>query len=841
MPQQLSSKDLSLFRQLHKYYDSKQYKKGLRNADQILRRNPNHGDTQAMKALILNAMGQTDEAFALAKEALKHDMKSHICWHVYGLLYRSVKNFEEAIKAYKFALRLQPDNGNIQRDLALLQMQMRDYAGYLQSRRAMLQARPGLRQNWTAMAVAHHLSGDLAAAEKVLTTFEETLTKPPPKSDLEHAEAMLYKNTIIAESGDTRRALDHLESIMRNQLDRTAVMEMRAKYLLSLGRMEDAEAAYRELLDRNNEYRAYYEALEKCLSLERSNQEHRERLTALYDEYAKSSERVDAARRIPLDFLEGEEFKTAADPYLRRMLRKGVPSTFANVKALYSDASKKQTIEELVEGYSSELPMNGSAEKQPNGDHSDSFQQAVLFFLAQHYNYYLSRNLPKAMEFTDKALERNPESVDYNMTKARIWKHYGDLQKASETMNHARSLDEKDRYINSKCAKYQLRNHQNEDALKTMSKFTKNDTVGGPLGDLHDMQCLWYITEDGLSYARQGKYGLALKRFKAIYDMFDVWQEDQFDFHSYSIRKGQVRAYVDMVRWEDRLREHPFYARIAIPAAKIYVQLFDKPSLASGLNGPIPDYDKMDASERRKAMKKAKREQEKQEKAEAERREAEKKNAAKKPVGPDGEPKKEDPDPQGKQLLATKEPLGEATKYVEPLLEFAPRNIEGQNVGFEVFIRRKKYLRGLKCLLQTASVDPENPTLHEQTIRLRKSLDSLPEPLSPKVSEVVKSSFTLIPDNVSLSDFNESYISKHAGSAAHIRGGLDARQSLDSNTQKKNEEELIGTLQFSGVDIQDGLDGLALLKSWGADEATVSKYDEAARKRWPEATFFETS
>ena len=100
MPQPLSSKESSLFRQVIRNYEDKQYKRGLKAAEQILKKNPKHGDTMAMKALILNQQGKTEEAFALGKEALTADMKSHICWHVYGLLYRHQKNFEEAIKAY---------------------------------------------------------------------------------------------------------------------------------------------------------------------------------------------------------------------------------------------------------------------------------------------------------------------------------------------------------------------------------------------------------------------------------------------------------------------------------------------------------------------------------------------------------------------------------------------------------------------------------------------------------------------------------------------------------------------------------------------------------------------
>ena len=638
-----------------------------------------------MKALIINGQGASDEAFALAKVALQKSMKSHICWHVYGLLYRSNKNFEEAIKAYKFALKLEPESHQIQKDLALLQIQMRDYSGYTQSRRAILQNKTLWRQNWTALAVAQHLAGDLWDAERTLTTFEETLRSAPPKTDIENAEAVLYKNTIIAEMGDLERALDHLNAAAKDNPDRGWVMEKRAEYLLKLGRREEAENSYRALLDRNAEYRMYYDGLIAAKGLERSDTAA---LRTLYDEYAKKNPRGDAARRVPLDFLEGEDFREAAEQYLQGMLHKGVPSTFVNIKALYESPSKREIIQNLVEGYSSGegvVQMNGSAEKQTSGA-KDHFGPSVDYFLAQHYNYRLSRDLEKAIKHIEAAIKAAPETVDYHLTKARIWKHYGDPQRASETMEHARTLDTRDRYINTKAAKYQLRNDENEAAITNMGKFTRNDAIGGPLGDLHDMQCQWYIYEDGMAYLRQGKLGLALKRFTSIYNIFEIWQEDQFDFHSFSLRKGQIRAYVDMIRWEDHLREHPFFARSAIAAARIYVKLHDQPDLAHGslLNGV--NGEKLDASERKKAQKKARKEQEKAAKAEAERKDA-KKTAG---VDQNGEPKKEDKDPKGDLLLRTSDPLGDAMKFINPLLEFSPKNLEAQQWAFRVFVRRSK-------------------------------------------------------------------------------------------------------------------------------------------------------
>ena len=304
MPQPLSTREANLFRTVIRHYEDKQYKRGLKAAEQILKRNPKHGDTMSMKALILNAQGKTEEAFALAKEALTIDMKSYICWHVYGILYRTSKNFDEAIKAYKFALKLEPESHQIQRDLAVLQIQMRDYAGYVQSRLNMLKARPQIRQNWTALAIAYHLEGNLEKAEHILTTYEKSLTTPPPNTDLEHSEALLYKNTIIAERGDIERALQHLETDCKHCLDRLAVLELRASYLSKLGRKDEAAKAYRALLDRNPEHIGYYKGLINALDIPADDEEAQK---AVYDEYAAKYPRSDAAKRLPLDFLTGED------------------------------------------------------------------------------------------------------------------------------------------------------------------------------------------------------------------------------------------------------------------------------------------------------------------------------------------------------------------------------------------------------------------------------------------------------------------------------------------------------------------------------------------------------
>ncbi|ATY65926.1 acetyltransferase catalytic subunit (NAT1) [Cordyceps militaris] len=816
MPQQLAAKEAAQFRQVLRSYEEKQYKRGLKTADLILKKVPKHGETMAMKALILNGQGKTEEAFALGKDALTADMKSHICWHVYGILYRAKKNFEEAAKAYKFALKLEPTSAQIQRDLATLQVQMRDYQGFIQTRNSMLQARPQMRQSWIALALAHHLAGNLTEAENIITTFEDTLKTKPPRYDLEHSEAVMYKNSIIAEQGDYNRALQHLETDAKRNLDRLAVLESRAEYLFKLDRKEEAAKAYRALVDRNCEYATYYTQLIKALGIAENDWEARK---AVYEEYATKYPRSDAGRRIPLDFLSGDEFRQSASEYLTLMLNKGVPSTFANLKHLYSDQFKKETLVKLAEEYlHSQLS---------DSDSKDKGEAAALFYLAQHHNYHKSRNLAKAMEYIEKAIAKDSKSVDYHMTKARILKHSGNLQKAADMMDYARALDLKDRYINSKAAKYQLRNNQNEKALKTVGLFTRADTVGGPLADLLDMQCMWFLTEDGQSYARQGNIGLALKRFHQIATIFDVWQEDQFDFHAFSLRKGQIRAYVDMVRWEDHVFDHPFYTRAALDAISIYIHMSDKAVVAAANGNGEADSEALLAQKR--ALKKAKKEQQRIEREAAEKQAKQDPNKA---VGPDGEPKKTDEDPLGLALAATADPLGAAMKLLSPMLEASPKSIEVQLAGFEVFLRREKYALALRCLNAALALDSTHPKLHSHIVAFAKTLRTV-SGLAPKVVEVLTAEFKLVDAAADLSKYNADYRATHKDSIRHVLSSVTAQHALNGNNDS-SDKQLTACLNLPSTTFDNAIEVLDSLKSWNSSE--VEAFQRAAQAKFPEVT-----
>ena len=128
-----------------------------------------------MKGLTLNCLGRKEEAYDHVRRGLRNDLQSHVCWHVYGLLQRSDKKYDEAIKCYRNALKWDRENVQILRDLSLLQIQMRDLEGYRDTRYSLLRLRPGQRASWIGFAMAYHLLHDYDNALQVLEDFRRTL------------------------------------------------------------------------------------------------------------------------------------------------------------------------------------------------------------------------------------------------------------------------------------------------------------------------------------------------------------------------------------------------------------------------------------------------------------------------------------------------------------------------------------------------------------------------------------------------------------------------------------------------------------------------------------------
>ena len=86
-------------------------------------------------------------------------------------MHRQDKNYEEAIKCYKNALRIDKDNFQILRDLALLQLQCRQIEGAIDTRRKIIFTRPSSPFNWISLVIIYHLSGNLKQALQIFDIY----------------------------------------------------------------------------------------------------------------------------------------------------------------------------------------------------------------------------------------------------------------------------------------------------------------------------------------------------------------------------------------------------------------------------------------------------------------------------------------------------------------------------------------------------------------------------------------------------------------------------------------------------------------------------------------------
>src|SRR4051812_29843456 len=112
---------------------------------------------------------------------------------------------------------------------------------------------------------------------------------------------------------------------------------------------------------------------------------------------------------------------------------------------------------------------------------------------------------------------------------------------------------------------------------------------------------------------------------------------------------------------------------------------------------------------------------------------------------------------------------------------------------------------------------------------------------SLKVSETIKSSFTLIPEDADLKAYNSEYQQKHSQSPSHLQSVYNVRYILDNSTKEQNEKDLQKTLELPSITMQQALTGLSYLDLWKSNEKTKTAYREAAMKKWPEASVFQTS
>ncbi|KTF78412.1 hypothetical protein cypCar_00030519 [Cyprinus carpio] len=752
----LPPKENALFKRILRCYEHKQYRNGLKFCKQILS-NPKfaeHGETLAMKGLTLNCLGRKEEAYDL----------------------RSDKKYDEAIKCYRNALKWDKDNLQILRDLSLLQIQMRDLEGYRETRYQLLQLRPAQRASWIGYAIAYHLLEDYEMAAKIVEEFRKTQQTSPDKVDYEYSELLLYQNQLLREAGLIKEALDHLTSYEKQICDKLAVEETRGELLLKLDRAGEATEVYHRLLERNPENWSYYQGLEKALK-PKSVEEKQKIYEDAWVKYPKGL----VPRRLPLNFLTGEKFRECLDRFLRLNFSKGCPPVFTTLKSIYHLKDKVAIIEELVVGYEKSLRACKMFNQNDDGKTEPPTTLLwVQYFLAQHFNHIGKQT--HALEYINTAIESTPTLIELFLIKAKIYKHAGNIREAARWMDEAQALDTADRFINSKCAKYLLKAGLIKEAEEMCSKFTREGTSA--VENLNEMQCMWFQTECALAYKSLNKYGEALKKCHEIERHFVEITDDQFDFHTYCMRKMTLRSYVDLLKLEDVLRMHPFYFKTARTAIDMYLSLHDNPlsddnkeSQADNANLTDKELKKL-RNKQRRAQKKAQLEEEKKN-AEKEKQLKNQKKKKEEDEEEIGGPKEE---LIPEKLAKVENPLEEAVKFLTPLKNLVKNKIETHLLAFEIYLRKEKYLLMLQSVKRAYSLDPDHPWLHQCLVRFFKGVSDSKD-MPEAVQTVLKQEITKLFGESDPKTFNKNFLSKHTNSIPHRVAAAKMMVFLDPSSE----------------------------------------------------------
>ncbi|KAL5112550.1 N-alpha-acetyltransferase 15 NatA auxiliary subunit [Taenia crassiceps] len=813
----LPPKELSLFKRIV-YYDQKQYKTGLKFANQILS-NPKFAD--------------------------------HGGWHIYGLIMKSDRKYDEAIRCYIQALKLDKNNLQVLRDLSVLQMHTRDLDGCLKTRNKLLTQRPNQKASWVGYAIVQHLRGNLDTAATVIYEFLKVQTAVEPYN-YEHSELLMYYIYILKESSKFEEALDFMDLHAKEIVDSVSYLETYGNYslisdsfiaglLLQLGRVDDAENIVWQLLERNPDCKSYYELFYKV------NEARSKRAMKLSDKrqvLRECVEKFSSARLPKLLFLEtldgiasvrdlfcglGDEFRFHVDVFMRKYLRKGVPNLFVQLRRFYNSDERRTTLEKLYLTYRANLddhetlgPVSyGQLKSQHLADDAIEPPSTSLwlnYLIAQHYNYM--RQTQKALNVVSKEIEINPTIVDLYVLKAEIYRDAGDIITASRWMDEAQSLDTADRFINAQCTKYMVQAHRIEDAEAMASKFTRGSTTATQY--LIEMQCMWFLIENARSYKAMHKYGEALKFCHEIDRAYTAVLEDQLDFHSYCLRKGTLRSYVETIRLEDRLRDHPAYFDAACLAIEIYLYLHVNP-LGSEQDEENKQNANLSSSEMKKLRNKQRRAERRAEAIKEDEKKKEHQNLQR------NKERNEDPEnrpPEVEQLSPQKlarpeNALDEAARFLQPLIDLSGNRIETHCLAYEVFERKGKYLLMLRSIRRGIKLPGarDHPCFNECLCRFLIRMSELkPEP-GNLVHEILLQEVHAIFGGNELpraAETNDDFIRRNSMSFLHVFRGTLTKAIIDPNSSKESLKQLPSPTNkgFGTVSWQVLFDALEVLRTY---------------------------
>jgi len=812
-PKDLSPTLVNQFKSVFKNYDLKLWKQCFKSCDTILKANPTHGETWALKGLVTHATGKKKEAIMLVKKGLRYDVKSSLSWDILSNIYRKDFLHYQGAKYSTLAHINLPQNEQIMKDLIAMHMQNREFNALLKISGDFLFSNKDEKQSKNktiGYAFANYLGGEYKKAIMIIDTYlksGESITA----DRFERSEVLFFKASAIEKSGDIQGALVYLKSVDDSITDRESLKLKRAYFYEKLEKKEDAQREWEELIATNPDNFSFHlsylkvrEILPSCHSSIftplRLDENKRDQLISIYDDFAKKYPRSKCCRQVPFPFLDGEIFKSKFTPFLCQAISKGEMTVIKCFKNLYADPTKVALIQEVLLNLKhlveNNLPFPGQTELEV-----PSSILIIKYILSQHYCKLKQHT--EAMRYCEECIEHSPTVIDLYIQKGIILKDGGDAVAAAASVEEGRLLDLADRYLYTKATRFFLRADNIAQARIIESVYTKVESEVAA-NTVEEMQVTWYLQEEGESFMRQKLYGKALRRFHDIHNIYLEHCQDQMDFHFWCLRKATLRQYEELIALEDRMFGDKICRSAMNKIVQSYLEIHDNQGKAV--------VDGSSEKEKSTDTKKPKVD-----------------DKTKKPLvstTTEKKPRKEDAD--GEKLVNLG--LEEASLFVDRLIKFSSKHITTHLLAFEVSWRQKNYGKAVKALTSAFAIDSSNLDLHIQLITFFSQISTIRESLSSTTKETFEAEQTQIFNGKSIEEFNKNFFELHK---SEVKGRFLYYKCSLLLGQKGDKTSLIDTTNYN---LQDCLEVYKYLQE--SEKDIADEYKAKCHVLFPFAVYF---
>lgn len=576
--QQLGTEDGSLFKDAIQKLDAKDFLASIAVCDTLISRRNDHPESVALKALATCNVECLDEtppsldepkSIPLVKKSLRtlQGLKSPFCWHAAAQIHRMKREWSESVKCYKQAIKIEggslvgkkkefnPTLHQLQREAAQVLTQEKSWSTLVKFRFDILVDRPSFKHNWISLALAYYFDGRLEAAGSIIDAVLFDFPKSPRKEDIrpehiERFELFIFRlEKCLAPLGKYSEALTLMleeekeqERLLSSHFFKNMEpwLFIKANLFMSLSRVEEARSILMSLMvkDGGGESESggvgggatssHLKLYLKTLSAKE------ERLLFLEDEIKKG--------RIPLSFLMEEKlFLTNSIEVLNGiispMIKAGVPSIFEIIPPTLTPT----------------LPIK-----------PESLSQGLLKVRLLERDGKLN----DALVLLDSLIPEFGATGDLLSLYQKIHPNLSLKTKISLVLV---KMFPKDRSYVCSAVKNLLRLSSFKEAEELMLTFVRMPKLKHPslirlfkLADMQELQCIWYFKELSSSLLRDGDVQEALMYCNIMWQMYDDFSEDQYDFHNYIFRRSTISSYVEMVSFEPFNKDFVEIASIAI-------------------------------------------------------------------------------------------------------------------------------------------------------------------------------------------------------------------------------------------------------------------------------------